>query len=86
MQLQARAAPAEVQALERSLGLFLADTSVQRTALPPAPARTRALQHQLAAQYGLASHSTGSEPRRRVELVKVCAARLQSFCCLLRVP
>ena len=44
---------------------------MSRWALPVQPRALRELVHQLATQYGFASQSYGSDPRRHIELFKV---------------
>lgn len=62
--------PAWVESIERELGMFVADGSIKRRVLAPMPQYQRALVHAMAEQYGLASASSGQEPRRAVELFK----------------
>lgn len=60
-----------VEALERQLADFVADTGKKRASLAPAPKQARHIQHALVDQYGLASQSFGAEPNRYVQVFKV---------------
>lgn len=62
-----------VLALEAQLQDFLRDATKKRVALPPAPRPQRQVAHELAAQYGLATQSFGSEPARHIQLFKARA-------------
>ena len=62
--------PAWVHSVEKELGSFVAERELKRKVLNPMPRAQRALLHAMAQQYGLASVSTGAEPRRSVELFK----------------
>ncbi len=57
--------------VERALAELLADAGRRRAALEPMPRAAREAVHLLAAQYGLATASLGTEPARNVEVFKV---------------
>lgn len=61
----------KVEALERQLADFVADSVKKRTSLAPMPKQQRHIAHLLAEQYGLASQSFGAEPNRYLQLFKV---------------
>ncbi len=74
---------AKVTALEAELGAFIANPAKRRASLAPAPKQARAIAHQVAAGYGLASQSFGAEPNRHLQLFKARVRALLAACPLL---
>ena len=71
----ARDGSGRVRDLEHDLARFLADARARRLSLGPFPREWRALVHELAGHYGLASQGRGQEPRRCIDLLKApCSA------------
>ena len=62
--------PKFIKNIERELELFVVDKTAKRRALSAFPRVHRAIVHGMAAQYGLATISSGQEPNRFVEMIK----------------
>ena len=67
----AKVEPAFIKQLEMELSAFVLDEARSKRRVLPAMVREhRALAHQLAEQYGMATQSVGHEPKRSVELFR----------------